>query len=61
MQARTVVAEVVAGEAARMVIERKYPTAGELDAAAFYSEHVQLLTKYLARCHKMMVSDLELP
>jgi hypothetical protein len=61
VQARAIVAEVVAGEAARMVMEKKFSVAGELDAPAFYSEHTALLTKYLARCHKMMVSDAELP
>lgn len=59
--ARTVVAEVIAGEATRMVMEKKFPVPGELDAPAFYSEHIGLLAKYLTRCHKMMVAELELP
>jgi hypothetical protein len=61
LQARVVVAEIVAGEATRMVMERKFAVAGELDAPAFYSEHSSLLTKYLTRCHKQMVADQELP
>jgi hypothetical protein len=61
VQARAVVAEVIAGEAARMIMEKKFSVAGELDAPAFYAEHMALLTKYLARCHKMMVADSELP
>ncbi len=61
LQARALVAEIVAGEATRMIMEKKYPTAGELDAPAFYSEHSGLLAKYLTRCHKMMVSETELP
>jgi hypothetical protein len=61
VQARAVVAEVIAGEAARMIMERKFSVAGELDGPAFYAEHTALLTKYLARCHKMMVADAELP
>jgi hypothetical protein len=60
LHARALVAEVVAGEAARMIMEKKFSVPGELDAPAFYSEHVGLLTKYLTRCHKMMVSDAEL-
>ncbi len=56
-QARTVIAEVVAGEAARMVVEKKYSSPGELDGPAFYSEHMTYLTKYLARCHKTLVTE----
>jgi hypothetical protein len=61
LQARAVVAEVIAGEAARMIMEKKFRVAGELDGPAFYAEHTALLTRYLARCHKMMVSESELP
>jgi hypothetical protein len=60
LQARVVIAEVIAGEAARMIIEKKFSVAGELDGPAFYAEHTALLTRYLARCHKMMVSESEL-
>jgi hypothetical protein len=61
LQARAIVAEVIAGEAARMIMEKKFAVAGDLDGPAFYAEHTALLTKYLARCHKMMVSESELP
>jgi hypothetical protein len=52
--ARAVLAEIVAGEAARLVMERKYRTTGDLDGPAFYADHLLYLEKYLARCHKMM-------
>ena len=55
--ARVMIAEIVAGEAARLVMERKYRAAGELDGPAFYAEHLFYLEKYLASCHKMMVPD----
>jgi hypothetical protein len=55
--ARLVIAEIVAGEAARLVMERKYRTTGELDGPAFYAEHLLYLEKYLPRCHKMMLVD----
>ena len=57
---RALVAEIVAGEATRIVMERKYPTGGHgvaLDAAALYADHAKYLSKYLARCHKMLVPD----
>ncbi len=53
--ARLIIAEIVAGEAARLVMERKYRTTGDLDGTAFYAEHLLYLEKYLARCHKMML------
>jgi hypothetical protein len=56
-EARLVIAEIVAGEAARLVMERKYRSTGDLDGPAFYAEHLLYLEKYLARCHKRMVSD----
>ena len=58
--ARLAIAEIVAGEAARMVMEKKFPNAGDLDGPAFYAEHLSYLDKYLARCHKMMIADAEL-
>jgi len=53
------VAEIVADQAARMVLERKFPVAGaeQLDAARFYAEHYAYLSKYLTRCHKTLVAD----
>ncbi|MEX2274888.1 MAG: hypothetical protein WEA10_04910 [Actinomycetota bacterium] len=52
-------AEILAGEATRMVMERKYPTGGadELDAAAMYAEHMRYMKKYLARCHRALVPE----
>ena len=58
-QARAVIAEIVAGEAARLVMTRKYSTAGELDGPAFYAEHSLYLDKYLTKCHRNMLSDVE--
>ena len=55
--ARLVIAEIVAGEAARLVMERKYRTTGDLDGPAFYAEHLLYLEKYLPRCHRMMSVD----
>jgi hypothetical protein len=47
-----IIAEIVAGEAARLVMERKYRTTGDLDGTAFYAEHLLYLEKYLARCER---------
>lgn len=44
-----------------MIMEKKFAVAGELDGPALYAGHPALLTKYLASCHKMMVSESELP
>jgi hypothetical protein len=60
---RALVAEIIADQAARVVMERKFPTAtGEeqLDAARFYVEHYRYLTKYLTRCHKALIGDREI-
>ena len=57
---RALVAEIVASEAARMVLERKYTSAagaGLLDAANLYAEHSKYLHKYLSRCHRTLVPD----
>lgn len=53
-QARAVIAEIIAGEAARFVLERKFKTAGELDGPAFYSEHLDYMARYLPRCHQSL-------
>ena len=58
--ARLMIAEIVAGEASRIVMEKRFSVSGELDAPAFYSEHLTYMHRYLRRCHKMMVSDAEL-
>jgi len=57
---RAVIAEIVAGEAARMVVERKFGSgaaAGDLDAASLYYEHVVYFGKYIARCHRSFVPE----
>lgn len=53
------VAEIVADQAARMVLERKFPVSAteKLDGARFYAEHYLYLSKYLARCHKVLVAE----
>ena len=58
--ARLMIAEIVAGEACRMVMEKRFSVSGELDAPAFYSEHMSYMQRYLTRCHKMMVDDGDL-
>src|SRR5207244_399345 len=47
VQARLVIAEIIAGEAARMVMEKKYRSPGELDGPAFYADHLLYMDKYL--------------
>ena len=48
---RAILAEIIADQAARLVMERKFPTASgheQLDAARFYFEHYKYAAKYLA-------------
>jgi len=54
---QALVAEIVADQAVRMVMERRFPVSGteRLDAARFYAEHYAYLSKYLTRCHKSLV------
>lgn len=56
---KALVAEIAADQAARMVLEKKFPVSGaeRLDAARFYVEHYAYLSKYLPRCHKILVAD----
>jgi hypothetical protein len=56
---QAILAEILAGEATRMVMEKKYPMgrADDLDAAAMYAEHMRYMKKYLARCHRELVPD----
>jgi hypothetical protein len=54
---KAVLAEIIASEAARFVVERKYPNTADIDGAEFYHEHRNYLDKYLGRCHRMMLSD----
>ncbi len=57
---QAILAEILAGEATRMVMERKYPTGGadELDGAAMYAEHMRYMKKYLTRCHRALVPSV---
>jgi len=59
---KAIVAEIAADQAARMILEKKFPVAGaeRLDAARFYGEHYYYMHKYLLRCHKTLVNDEEL-
>ncbi len=60
---KLLIAEIVADQAARMILEKKFPTSiahEQIDAARFYSEHYKYMTKYLTRCHRVLLSDTEL-
>lgn len=60
---RAVLAEIIADQAARVIMERKFPTAAgqeQLDAARFYFEHQRYASKYLARCHKALIADSDI-
>jgi len=60
---KILIAEIVADQASRMILEKKFPTSTtheQIDAARFYSEHYRYMTKYLTRCHKALLSDTEL-
>jgi len=56
---RALITEIIAGEAVRMVMERKYRAGAgrDLDAAALHTEHGQYLSRYLAKCHKAVIAD----
>ena len=57
-----VVAEIVADQVARMILEKKFPSSlnEQLDAARFYVEHYRYVSKYLTRCHRTLLSDAQL-
>lgn len=57
-----VIAEIVADQVARMILEKKFPSAlrEQLDAARFYVEHYRYMSKYLPRCHRALLSDTHL-
>ena len=60
---KALVAEIVAGEAARIVMEKKFPNniaSEQLDGAGFYAEHLVYLSKYLARCHRILLPEANL-
>ena len=59
---KSIIAEIVADQAARMVMERKFqltPSAEPLDAARFYAEHYRYLSHYVTRCHRALVADFD--
>lgn len=57
-----VVAEIVADQVARMILEKKFPSSlnEQLDAARFYVEHYRYVSKYLTRCHRTLLTDAQL-
>ena len=60
---KALIAEIVAGEAARKVMEKKFPNSSaseQLDGAGFYAEHLVYLSKYLARCHRILLPEINL-
>jgi hypothetical protein len=60
---KLIIAEIVADQAARMILEKKFPTSithEQIDADRFYFEHYRYMTKYLTRCHRALLSDTEL-
>jgi hypothetical protein len=57
---KLLIAEIVADQVARMILEKKFPTTSayeQIDAARFYSEHYRYMSKYLTRCHRALLSD----
>ena len=59
---KSLVAEIVAHEAVRIVMEKRYSAVGSglLDAASLYAEHTKYLSKYLLRCHRRLILDADL-
>lgn len=59
---KLVVAEILADQVARMIMEKKFPSSirEQMDAARFYFEHYRYLAKYLSRCHRVLFSDAQL-
>jgi hypothetical protein len=58
---KAVIAEIVADQAVRLILEKKFPVASggdRLDGAGFYSELYSYLNKYVARCHRVLVGDV---
>lgn len=56
---QSILAEILAGEATRLVMEKKYPLGrtDDLDAAAMYADHMRYMKKYLTRCHQQLVPE----
>jgi len=59
-EAKSVLAEIIAAEAARMIVERKLPPSEHWMGPAFTVSTGITVEKYLVRCHKLMLSDDEL-
>ena len=60
---KALIAEIIAGEATRMVMEQKFSSGantGLLDAANMYYDHSKFFSRYLTRCHKLLQSDADL-
>ena len=61
---KVLLAEIVADQVCRMLLERKFPTASggeQIDAARLYFEHYRYMAKYLTRCHRSLLADADLP
>ena len=44
-------------------MEKKFPNSSaseQLDGAGFYAEHLVYLSKYLARCHRILLPKINL-
>ena len=60
--ARTLLAEIIAGEITRVFVEEKLSNARDdemFDAAVVYFEHTRQFKKYLARCSRLLVPSTE--
>lgn len=51
---RAVIAEIVAFEMTRKIVEAKYKTRDDIDAAQVYSLHQNLLSRYLRKCQSLV-------
>lgn len=58
-EARIVVAEVVADEAVRDILQRKYPPGRSVDVTAYFVERARLLAQLLPRCHASQLPAAE--
>ena len=60
---KLLLAEIVADQVSRIILEKKYPNSiniEQLDAARFYVEHYRYMSKYLPRCHNILLSDIQI-
>ncbi len=55
----TIIAEIIASEAARMVVEERFSSGTyfdeNADAASIYVMHINYLSRYVTRCHRYLV------